>query len=67
MTRSGWQKYMMDEASEDIEFQIAKLPEPEVAPLTGPQVACTALVLFCQEPLQWETPTGWYFPTRSSM
>ena len=60
-------KYMMDEASEDIEFQIADMPETEVGPSTGPQVACKALVLSCQEQLQWDTPTGWYFPTRSRM
>ena len=59
-------KYMTEDASEDIEFHVCEQPAIE-EPIAVPHVACKALVLSCQEQLQWDIPTGWYFPTRSSM
>ena len=69
--RSDLAYYLMDEAAEDIEIADLDL-NGDVAtathePLARLHAMCKAFVICCQDQLQWDTPVGWWFPTRSSM
>ena len=67
-------RYMMDEATEDIEFADSQLDDDAdlqldvaTSPAASSQVMCKALCVTCQEQIQWDPPVAWWFPTRSSM
>ncbi|MFM7982218.1 MAG: hypothetical protein ACKPKO_23150, partial [Candidatus Fonsibacter sp.] len=51
-------KYMTDEASEDIEFHACERTAIEEMKARPIEVACKALILSCQEQLQWEIPAA---------
>jgi len=59
-------KYMMEEAAEDIELATCEL-DVGIEPQERTHFASKALVMCCQEQLQWDPPAAWYFPTRACL